>query len=84
MNESDLPLPERILMALHNLCATYRDSAKNSTELADSLQLNADETGKILNNYESQGYARSFVDKQGSRRYYLTGAGIIRICSFYT
>lgn len=84
MSEGNLPLSERILMVLHNLGATYRDSAKKSTELAASLQSGAEETSRILDKYESEGYAKSFVDGSGSRRYYLTGFGIIRICSYFT
>jgi len=84
VSERELPLPERILMTLHNLCATYRDSAKKSTELAESLQIDAGETDRILSKYESEGYTKSFIDSSGNRRYYLTGAGIIRICSYFT
>ncbi len=84
MSEGNLPLSERILIFLHNLGATYRDSAKKSTEITASLQSDAEETSRILDKYEYEGYAKSFVDGSGIRRYYLTRFGIIRICSYFT
>ncbi len=73
-----------VLMTLHNLCATYEDVAKKPNELAESMHMPADEIGKILSKYESEGYIKSFTDNEGNRRYYLTGAGIIKVCSSFT
>jgi hypothetical protein len=80
----ELPLPEKILQALHNLCATAPDLARRSEELAQILQLDVNELERILDDYKQQGFAESFVDNEGKKRYYLTGSGIIKICAIFT
>jgi len=37
LSEYDLPLSERLLITLHNLCATNGDMAKKSDELVQIL-----------------------------------------------
>jgi DNA-binding PadR family transcriptional regulator len=80
----ELPLPEKILQALHNLCATAPDLARTSEELSQILQININELERILDDYKRQGFAESFTDNEGKRRYYLTGSGIIKICAIFT
>ena len=84
MSEEYLPLSERLLMIMHNLCVTSRNTAKKSKELVQFLQTNVDEINQILNRHESEGYITSFSDNEEERRYYLTGVGIIRVCSLFT
>jgi len=79
-----LPLPERILQTLHNLCATSPDLARRSEELSQVLQVDQNELEKILDDYKAQGFAESFADSEGKKRYYLTGSGIIKICAIFT
>ena len=80
----DLPLPEKILQTLHNLCATSPDLARRSEELSHVLQVNQNDVERILDDYKRQGFAETFVDNEGKRRYYLTGSGIIKICAIFT
>lgn len=80
----ELPLSEKILQTLHNLCATAPDLARRSEELAQVLQLDLGEVERILDAYSSEGYAQSFTDNEGKKRYYLTGTGIIKVCSLFT
>jgi DNA-binding PadR family transcriptional regulator len=80
----ELPLPEKILQALHNLCATAPDLARRSEELAQVLQINVNELERILDDYKQEGFAESFVDNEGKKRYYLTPSGIIKICAIFT
>jgi hypothetical protein len=80
----DVPLPEKLLQTLHNLCATAPELARRSEELAQVFQLNVEDIENILNNYEAQGYTKSFIDDEGKKRYYLTGTGIIKVCSIFT
>ncbi len=80
----DVPLPEKLLQTLHNLCATAPELARRSEELAQVFQLNVEDVENILNNYEAQGYTKSFIDDEGKKRYYLTGTGIIKVCSIFT
>ena len=79
-----LPLPEKILQTLHNLCATSPDLARRSEELSQVMQVDLHELERILDDYRGQGFAESFTDNEGKKRYYLTGSGIIKICAIFT
>jgi len=80
----DVPLREKLLQTLHNLCATAPELARRSEELAQVFQINIEEVEGILNSCEAEGYTKSFVDSEGKKRYYLTGTGIIKVCSIFT
>ncbi|MBS7616121.1 hypothetical protein KEJ45_02840 [Candidatus Bathyarchaeota archaeon] len=80
----EIPLSEKILQTLHNLCATAPDLARRSEELAQVLQLNISEIERILDGYGFEGYVESFADSEGKKRYYLTGSGIIKVCALFT
>jgi hypothetical protein len=80
----ELPVSEKILQTLHNLCATAPDLARRSEELAQVMQINLGEVERVLDNYGFEGYVQSFVDNEGKKRYYLTGTGIIKVCSLFT
>ncbi|MEM2937281.1 MAG: hypothetical protein QXJ63_01890 [Candidatus Bathyarchaeia archaeon] len=80
----DLPIPEKVLQALHNLCATAPDLARKSEELAQFLQLEKVEIERILDGYGYEGYVESFADANGRKWYYLTGKGIIKVCALFT
>ncbi|MEM3703818.1 MAG: hypothetical protein QXX79_05335 [Candidatus Bathyarchaeia archaeon] len=80
----DLPISEKVLQALHNLCATAPDLARKSEELAQFLQLEKAEIERILDGYGYEGYVESFADVNGRKWYYLTGKGIIKVCALFT
>jgi len=80
----ELPFPERVLQTLHNLCSTAPDLARRGEEVAQILQYNQGEIEGILDRYKSEGFAESFTDNEGKKRYYLTGRGIIKVCSLFT
>ena len=80
----ELPLSEKILQTLHNLCATAPDLARRSEELAQVMQIDLQELERILDNYKHEGFAESFIDNEGKKRYYLTGSGIIKVCALFT
>jgi hypothetical protein len=80
----ELPLSEKILQTLHNLCATAPDLARRSDELALVLNIDINELERILDGYKSEGFALSFMDNEGKKRYYLTGSGIIKVCALFT
>ena len=84
MLREELPLSERILQTLHNLCATAPDLARRSEELSRVMQVDLGELERILDNYKSEGFAESFVDNEGKKWYYLTGSGIIKVCALFT
>jgi hypothetical protein len=80
----ELPLSEKILQTLHNLCATAPDLARRSEELSMVLQIDLGELERILDGYQAEGFAQSFRDNEGKKRYYLTGSGIIKVCALFT
>ncbi|NWG11007.1 hypothetical protein HXY33_04560 [Candidatus Bathyarchaeota archaeon] len=80
----ELPLSEKILQTLHNLCATAPDLARRSEELAQILQTDLDEVEKILDGYKAEGFVEVFTDNEGKKRYYVTGRGIIKVCALFT
>jgi len=80
----ELPLSEKILQTLHNLCATAPDLARRSEELAQVLQIDINEVEKTLDNYKLEGFVESFMDNEAKKRYYLTGRGIIKVCALFT
>jgi hypothetical protein len=80
----ELPFPDKVLQTLHNLCATAADLAKRGEEVARILQRNPAEIEGILDDYKNRGFAESFYDNEGKKRYYLTGKGIIKVCSLFT
>lgn len=80
----ELPLSEKILQTLHNLCATAPDLARKSEELSQVMSIDINELEKILDNFQAEGFAKSFIDNEGKKRYYLTGSGIIKVCALFT
>lgn len=80
----DLPISEKILQTLHNLCATAPDLARRSEELAQVMQLDITEVERILDNYALEDHVKSFADNEGKKRYYLTAKGIIKVCALFT
>ena len=79
-----LPFPEKVLQTLHNLCATAADLSRRGDDVAQILQRDPAEIENILDNYKTEGFAESFYDNEGKKRYYLNGRGIIKVCSLFT
>jgi predicted transcriptional regulator len=84
MMREELPFPEKVLQTLHNLCATAADLARRGDEVARILQHDPGEIEHILDTYKSEGFAESFIDNEGKKRYYLNSRGIIKVCSLFT
>ena len=80
----ELPFPDKVLQTLHNLCATAADLARRGEEVARILQSDPAEIEGILDKYKNEGFDESFYDNEGKKRYYLTGKGIIKVCSIFT
>ena len=84
LNDYGASLSEKLLITLHNLCATNGDMAKKSSELAQILQVNTNEVDQNLDRHVSDGYVAAYNDNEGNRRVYLTNTGIIRVCSLFS
>ena len=75
---------ERILLAMHNLSLVSAERGWTGQEIANKISMSKDDVLRILNELEMTGYARSFLDLNGSKRFYLSGSGIIKISSLFT
>ena len=84
LTEFSLPLSEKLLVTLHNLCATRGELARKSDELAQVLQADLNEVNRILDRHVSGGYVVGFTDHEGNKRYHLTSTGIMRVCSLFS
>jgi len=79
MSHQEEPM-DRILLALHNLCAVSTELAKTSEELAQTTGMDLNQLEALLKELVSNGYIACSSEK----RYYITGTGIIRVCSAFT
>jgi hypothetical protein len=80
-----MPMAERLLLLLHNLCAMRPEVSKTSLELSDLVRTKTvNFISDLMKIHESEGYVRSCIDDRGSKSFYLTESGIIRVCSFFT
>ena len=79
-----LPFSEKILQALHNLCATAPELARKSEEFAQIYKVDKGEIEKLLDDYSVEGYVQSFLDDEGKKRYCLTPRGIIKVSALFT
>ncbi len=77
-------MSERLLISLHNLCATSGEMARKSEDLAQILQADINAVNQNLDKHVSDGYVAAYHDHEGSRRFYLTSTGIIRVCSLFS
>ena len=67
----ELPLSEKILQTLHNLCATAPELSRRGEELSLVLQSDTNEVERTLDNYKQEGFVESFSDNEGKKRYYV-------------
>jgi hypothetical protein len=84
MDEEKFELPEKLLLLMHNFGIVRPELAKTGSELSQILQINIVDVSPILATHELEGYIKSFIDPTGVKRYYLTGNGILKVCSTFT
>jgi DNA-binding MarR family transcriptional regulator len=84
LSEYEASLSERLLITLHNLCATSGEMAKKSEDLAQILQTDVGTVNYNLDKHVSDGYVADCRDQEGNRRFFLTSKGIIRVSSLFS
>jgi len=84
LSEYEASLSERLLILMHNLCATSGEMAKKSEDLAQILQTDVNTVNQSLDRHVSDGYVADCRDHEGNRRFYLTSKGIIRVSSLFS
>ena len=73
-----------LLVALHNVGAIIGKTGKTLDELIKLTNINREELEGIIASQITSGYLEYSDDQTGTRRYHLTGRGIIRVSSLYT
>ncbi|MBI2183642.1 MAG: MarR family transcriptional regulator [Thaumarchaeota archaeon] len=84
MSEQELPPSDRLLLMMHNLGVIHEKASKTLHDLSQITKLSLEQLTEILSRHEESGYLETFTDQEGSKRYFLTGRGIIRVCSVFT
>lgn len=84
VGEENILISDRLLLTMHNLCAVRPEIARTGDELSRIIHITVDNVLHILNGFEDEGYVKSLHDHQGKKRFYLTGMGILRVCSSFT
>lgn len=83
MRKERLSDGEKLLLTMHNLCLVRSASAKTASEIANISELSLETVLKILSNQEAAGYIKIAPNKE-AKKYYLTGLGILKVCSSFT
>jgi hypothetical protein len=73
-----------LLIVMHNVGAVIGKTGKTLDELAKLSDINKEELDGIVASQLNSGYLECSVDEKGTKRYLLTGRGIIRVSSLYT
>ena len=84
LGEYEASLSERLLITMHNLCATSCEMARKGEDLAQILQADADTVNQDLGKHVADGYVADCRDHEGNRRFFLTSKGIIRVSSLFS
>ena len=83
-DDASLGETEKILLAMHNLSLVRPERGWTSQEITKSTSVSHNDVLRILKELETTGYAKSFLDKNGAKRFYLLGSGIIKISALFT
>ncbi len=84
MSEGQIRPADRLLLTLHNFGIVNEKVGKTDNELVQIGGISVEQLRDILNTHETAGYLESITDRNGSKRYFLTGKGIIRVSSAFT
>jgi len=80
----EMPLSDRVLLTMHNMCLVRPEISKTAEEIARAIQLSIDNVLSTLHGQEADGYVKSYLDADGVKKFYLTGSGILKVCSSFS
>lgn len=83
-DDTSLGETEKILLAMHNLSLVRPEKAWTLIEIAMNTSITEEDTLKILAELEKTGYVKSLSDQTGTKKFYLSSSGIIKISAFFT
>ena len=75
---------QTLLITLHNVGAIIGKTGKTLDELVKLTNIKKEELEEIISSQSNSGYLDCSIDEKGTKRYQLTGRGIIRVSSLYT
>lgn len=84
MRDKELSPQQRLLLVMHNVGAILGRAGKTIDELARLTDIDHDQLDDILTSHIKAGYIDCSIDETCTKRYLLTGRGIIRVSSLYT
>lgn len=74
----------QVMLSLHNMGVVRKDVAKTSDQLANMLNMNFDDIKRALDTLSSESYVGKVERDNNDPAYFLTGKGIITVCSMFT
>jgi hypothetical protein len=84
MDQTNMSPPNKLLIIMHNTSAVRPENSRSSVDLSKIVQISAIEILTILEDFEKDGYVKSLLDPQNTKKFYLTGKGILKVCSYFT
>ena len=84
IDHEDLGEAERILLVMLNLCLVRPEIAWQGKEIAKNIPLPEGNALSMLEQLEAKGYVRSQMDQTGTKRFYLSSTGIIKVSTLFT
>lgn len=84
MEEERLSSADKLLLTLHNLGVVHEKASKTVHELVQLTKISLEQLTEIIKGHEEAGYLSSMTNHEGSKHYFLTGRGIIRVSSIFT
>ena len=84
MSMRKLSTSDQLLQLMHNLGIIDERRSQAINELKKIARMPSGQLAEILEKQEESGYIKSIKGRQGLLHYFLTGKGIIRVCSTFT
>jgi hypothetical protein len=84
MDQEKMSPPNKLLIIMHNTSAVRPENSRSSLDLSKIVQISATEILTILEEFEKEGYVKSLLNIQNVKKFYLTGKGILKVCSYFT
>jgi len=78
-----MSLELKVMLSLHNLGVVKEEVARTPDQLANTLDMNFEDVQRALETLSSESYVGK-VSRENNHAYFLTGKGIVTVCSMFT
>ena len=79
-----MSLELKVMLSLHNLGVVKEEVAKTPDQLAHTLDMNFEDVQRALETLSSESYVGKISRETDNHAYFLTGKGIVTVCSMFT